>query len=257
MSSPQSTDYSHLLDHGYVKFIEHWGSDERIIESARMSTDGAFRGWGPLRTCKKCGVDAPGLSKYGCTLLKEHDFSGDEKLLRYLVEHKHTGPFEFCGMTLEIQAPIFVFRQWQRHRTQSYNELSARYTEMPDLFYVPSVQRICESAKASGNKQANGFELQCSPEILQSDYKNAYSHALNAYQRILASGVASELARSVLPVGIYSRMRAGANLSNWLKFLTLRMDAHAQWEIRQYANAVGAMIAERFPRTWELFLEGK
>ena len=110
----------HVLDDriGYVEFIESWGSDERVIESARMSTGNGFKGWGT------------------------EDNPGDEKLLRYLWEHKHLTPFEMCGMTLEVQAPIIVFREWHRHRTQSYNEMSGRYTELPNLYYIPSEARL-------------------------------------------------------------------------------------------------------------------
>src|ERR1700693_5723146 len=120
-----------VLDHGYVNLIETWGSDERIIEAARMSTNKGFLGWGP----------------------KEDGSPGDEKLLRYLYEHKHSTPFEMAGMTLEIKAPIFVFREWHRHRTQSYNEMSARYTPLPDCNYVPTVERLMINAGKS-NKQA-------------------------------------------------------------------------------------------------------
>src|ERR1041385_5991189 len=100
-----------VLDHGYIQLIETWGSDERIVEAARISTNKGFLGWGT--------TEAP----------------GDEKLLRYLYEHKHATPFEMAGMIVEVQAPIFVFREWHRHRTQSYNELSARYTLLPDTNY--------------------------------------------------------------------------------------------------------------------------
>src|SRR6185503_21212421 len=118
-----------VLDHGYVKLIETWGSDERIIEAARMSTNKGFLGWGT------------------------EEKPGDEKLLKYLYEHKHHTPFEMAGMIIEVQAPIFVFREWHRHRTQSYNELSARYTPLPDVNYVPSLERI--STMDQKNKQAS------------------------------------------------------------------------------------------------------
>src|SRR3954465_12760186 len=107
-----------VLDSGYVNFVEAWGSDERIVEAARMSTAKGFQGWGTS--------EAP----------------GDEKLLRFLWEHKHATPFEMAGMVIEVQHAFFVFREWHRHRTQSFNELSARYTALPDLFYVPSLERM-------------------------------------------------------------------------------------------------------------------
>jgi len=232
-----------VLDHGYVELIEHWGSDERIIESARMSTNKGFNGWGPVHTadCKgQCMGGKP----------------GDEKLLRYLWENKHHTPFEMAGMTIEVQAPIFVFREWHRHRTQSYNELSARYTEMPNLYYLPSGARVRAGKQSTKNKQGSqeGFTDVEGGDIIL-DLRASYADSRDVYEALLAKGVARELARLVLPVAQYSRMRASANLRNWLQFLTLRMDEHAQWEIRQYANVVGELVKDKFPRTWGLFIE--
>lgn len=227
-----------VLDHGYVVKIEHWGSDERIIEAARMSTNKGFLGWGP----------------------REDGSPGDEKLLRYLYEHKHATPFEMAGLVIEVQAPIFVFREWHRHRTQSYNEMSARYTPLPDLNYVPTVERLIVNSKT--NKQAG---VVGGAQVLDEAGAEAYRRELIAmyegqerfYQKALFMGVPKELARNHLPVGRYSRMRAAANLRNWLAFLTLRADKAAQWEIQQYAHGVGSFIAECFPRTWALFCEGR
>src|SRR5438105_1019122 len=120
--------YIEILDHGYVRLIESWGSDERIIESARMSTDKGFKGW-----------------------------PEDEKLLRFLWQNKHHTPFEMAGLTIEVQAPLIVFREWHRHRTQSYNEMSGRYTVLPDLYYVPCLERVMNGKQSSKNKQ--GSEL--------------------------------------------------------------------------------------------------
>lgn len=226
-----------ILDNGYVRFIECWGSDERIVEAARMSTGKGFLGWGP----------------------KEDGSSGDEKLLRYLWEHKHATPFEMGGLVIEVQAPIFVFREWHRHRTQSYNELSARYTPLPDLNYVPSLERIMINAGTS-NKQAGTIAgadvltLEKAQEF-QNKLVEMYRSQQELYEFSLNSGIPKELARAHLPVGRYSRMRASANLRNWLAFLTLRLDKAAQWEIRQYAQAVNNLVAEFFPKTYELFAE--
>jgi thymidylate synthase (FAD) len=222
-----------VLDHGYIGRVEHWGSDERIIEAARMSTDKGFEGWG-----------VPGGP------------SGDEKLLRYLYEHKHATPFEMAGMTLEIQAPIFVFREWHRHRTQSYNEMSARYTPLPNLNYIPTIERLLLNSKT--NKQAG--TIKGADELNEDaagsylvELRNQYQSQEQLYQVALEMGVPKELARIHLPVGRYSRMRASANLRNWLGFLTLRLDPAAQWEIRQFAEVAGLNVAALFPRTWELF----
>ncbi len=226
-----------VLDHGYLAPVESWGSDEAIVEAARMSTGKGFLGWGT--------PEAP----------------GDEKLLRYLWEHKHATPFEMAGLVIEVQAPIFVFREWHRHRTQSYNEMSARYMPLPDVNYLPTVDRLLLGG-GHLTKQAGavGGADQLTPETAEafrSVLREIYEDQENLYQAALKSGVPKELGRIHLPVGRYSRMRASANLRNWLAFLTLRMAPDAQWEIRQYANAVGSVVAERFPRTWELFNNGK
>jgi thymidylate synthase (FAD) len=260
-----------VLDFGYVFEVEHYGSDERVIEAARMSTAKGFLGWGPYpcTTCLEEGrVDEQGLFINMACRIWAQDFckkckgegvtKGDEGLLKYLYDNKHHTPFEMAGMVIEVQAPILVFRQWQRHRTQSYNELSARYAELPDVFYIPSIERIQESAKASANKQASGKgNLLISPYVAQEIIKESSFGAYADYKTLLAGGMASELARCVLPVNIYSRMRVNANLRNWLAFLTLRMDPHAQWETRQFANVVGTLIEQDYPRTWELFLNHK
>jgi thymidylate synthase (FAD) len=182
---------------------------------------------------------------------------GDEKLLRYLWNHKHMTPFEMAGFTIEVCAPIFVFREWHRHRTQSYNELSARYTPLPDVNYVPTMERVMQHGGA--NKQAAGLGVELTKLHARGFILNLtrlYAEAEAQYQSALADGVSKELARCFLPVGRYSRMRASANLRNWFAFLTLRLDASAQWEIRQYAQAVELLIADRFPRAHELFSEG-
>jgi len=226
-----------VLDNGYVELVESWGSDERIIEAARMSTQQGFKGWGT--------TEQP----------------GDEKLLRYLWMHKHATPFEMAGMTIEVKAPIFVFREWHRHRTQSYNEMSARYAPLPNENYVPSVERIVDGAALAGkNKQAaavNHAATSADAQQWLAELKVLYRHAQQVYDLGLELGVPKEIARLPCPVARYSKMRASANLRNWLQFLTLRMDVAAQWEIRQYANAVGELIMQAFPRTWTLFIEGR
>ncbi len=259
-----------VLDHGYVELVEAWGSDERIVEAARMSTNKGFLGWGPNWKCRACGclwrdnrdgsVSLMDEKQTSCTSCEHNTteatcdlIAGDEKLLRYLWEHKHATPFEMAGLIIEVQAPIMVFREWHRHRTQSYNEMSARYTQLPDLFYVPAVERV--KAQSKKNKQATGGD-ELPPDTVLT-YLNNLTYvqqlAYKDYEAALAAGIPRELARLFLPVSIYSRMRASANLRNWLSFLTLRMAPDAQYEIRVFANAVGEVIAEKFPRTWELF----
>ena len=244
-----------ILDHGYVEFIESWGSDERIVASARMSTGKGFVGWG--LHCAKCGHTFD--SKTGACDSSHCDGreskSGDEKLLRFLYENQHSTPFEMAGMTIEVKAPIFVFREWHRHRTQSYNEMSARYVPLPDENYLPTVDRLMMSG--GKNKQAQGASdeelTEASARAFLEDLARNYVEDERVYQGALRRGVPKELARLVLPVSRYSRMRASANLRNWLAFLTLREAQNAQWEIRQYAQAVSALIREHFPRTHALY----
>lgn len=252
-----------VLDHGYIRLIETWGSDERIVEAARMSTEKGFQGWGPVHATN-CpahpdllawakSITSNELRGTACTCEPK---PGDEKLLRFLWEHKHHTPFEMGGMTIEVQAPIFVFREWHRHRTQSYNELSARYTPLPDLYYLPTPERLRQTSTT--NKQAAAVAEAQPVEQLQwlVELEKAYQRVESLYQNGLAIGIPKEVARIIMPVGHYSRMRASANLRNWLMFLTLRMNPAAQWEIRCYANALALLIAQAFPRTYGLFVEG-
>lgn len=248
-----------ILDHGYCNLIETWGSDERIIESARMSTSKGFQGWGP-KACGNCHDNSTGiydLDKLNCKKCggsgKE---SGDEKLLAYLYKNRHMTPFEMAGMTIEVQAPIFVFREWHRHRTQSYNELSARYTELPNLMYMPSRERLAAGFQSTVNKQGSEARTlsDYDYQMLTNTIWSAFQAARASYDELLRAGVSREIARVVIPVAQFSRMRASANLRNWLAFLTLRTDPAAQWEIRQYANEVATLIKANFPRTYELYI---
>ncbi len=166
-------------------------------------------------------------------------------------------PFEMAGMIIEVQAPIFVFREWHRHRTQSYNELSARYTSLPDVNYIPTVERLMMQGGANKQAQGTGAELlESHAKHFQAQLLTHYGHCETLYRWALDAGVPKELARVHLPVGRYSRMRASANLRNWLAFLTLRMDVAAQFEIRQYSNVVAELVKHKFPRTYELFTGG-
>jgi thymidylate synthase (FAD) len=243
-----------VLDQGYVSFVDHWGSDESIIEAARMSTGKGFLGWGPNHS-KEC-LEA--ISRR-CTC--DHNTPGDEKLLAYLYNNKHSTPFEMAGMVIEVKAPIFVFREWHRHRTQSYNEMSARYIPLPDENYIPSIERLMLGANtATTNKQAQGTGKALTEQEAKdwrSTLEICYENCQSIYEQGIEAGIPKELARLPVPVARYSRMRASANLRNWLAFLTLRQAPAAQWEIRQYADAVGELIAKQFPRTYELYLAGK
>lgn len=269
--SQEESESIKILDHGYVRLIESWGSDERIIEAARMSTNKGFLGWGP-KQCQNCGGNGFGIVKSfvdlegtddsihgACPTCKgSGEMPGDEKLLKFLWDHKHHTPFEMAGLTVEVQAPIFVFREWHRHRTQSYNELSARYTELPDLYYTASYDRLMNGGQSQTNKQAAGSQLTEATvwearEIIDA----AHIQSRISYENLIKLGVAREIARGVIPLNQYSRMRASANLRNWLHFATLRTAGGAQWEIRQYANEVAKFVEQQFPRTYALWKEDR
>lgn len=266
-----------VLDYGYVRFIEAWGRglsgvlgndcERGIIEAARQSTQGSFRSWGCYLFCEQCEDFILGEDEAAETVLGTEHCShkwkkypkGDTGLLSHLFNSKpqHSTPFEFAGMTIEVQAPIFVFREWHRHRTQSYNEMSARYTALPNLNYMPDIDRLLANTSVS-NKQAGKVEGAKELSYLdavrfQQDLQVLYEETELFYQEALTAGVPKELARVILPVGRYSRMRASANLRNWLGFLTLRNHPKAQWEIQQYAKAVDIIVTATFPKVSALF----
>lgn len=256
-----------VLDHGYVQLVEHWGSDERIIEAARMSTQKGFEGWGEDQwRCSRALCDWEGRRNLAapmcpkCGVLELVNKAGDEKLLAYLWKNNHATPFEMAGLIIEVQAPIFVFREWHRHRTQSYNEMSARYAPLPDMNYVPTVERLMLGSghltkQAGSIKDAEALTNAAAVELIAEE-REFNAAAERFYQKKLKAGVSKELARTHLGVSRISKMRASANLRNWLGFLTLRADSKAQWEIQQYAHAVSALVAETFPRTHALWIQG-
>lgn len=225
------TDRVDVLDHGFVRLVDHMGSDLSVVRAARVSYDAAWRAG--------------------------EDQGSDEKLIRYLWKNRHTTPFEAVTFTFEVHAPIFVFRQWHRHRTWSFNELSARYRELPEVFYVPKPEHV--GVQSKDNKQGRTLgevtgAYQTGDMLIPSMIDYSCRAAFEAYRTLLERGVPRELARSVLPVATYSHMFATVDLLNLLKFLTLRCDAHAQYEIRVYADAMRELAKPLVPVTmaaWE------
>jgi thymidylate synthase (FAD) len=200
------------------------GTDIDVVNAARVSYDG------------KAGVDPV----------------GDKKLINYLWKNKHSTPFETVAFTFEVKAPIFVFRQWHRHRTWSYNELSARYQELPEEFYVPELDQITTQSK--DNKQMRTTDENNRAEYMQDLMKDSNTESFIAYKEMLSMGCPRELARSVLPVATYSRMFGTVNLLNLLKFATLRSHNHAQYEIQVYSDALLELIRPFVPdcvEAWE------
>jgi thymidylate synthase (FAD) len=207
-----------VLDHGFVRLIDHMGSDLSVVRAARVSYDAAWRAG--------------------------EDTGSDTRLIHYLWANHHTTPFEAVTFTFEVKAPIFIFRQWHRHRTWSFNELSARYRELPEEFYVPAAENV--GAQSASSKQARDIGADADT-VAPAMIHDACKLAFTAYRQLIERGVPRELARSVLPVATYSHMFATVDLLNLLKFLTLRSHAHAQWEIQQYARAMETLIAPIVP----------
>jgi thymidylate synthase (FAD) len=200
-----------VLDHGFVRLVDSMGSDLSIVRAARVSYDADWR----------AGTDP--------------DSGSDARLIGYLWRNQHTSPFEAVTLTFEVAAPIFVLRQWHRHRTASYNEVSARYTELPERFYVPSPDEI--GVQAKGNKQMRALTGELN-QTASDVIRHACELSFGAYHALLEQGVPRELARTVLPLATYSRMFVTLNLLNLFRFLTLRCHPHAQPEIRVYAEAM-------------------
>jgi thymidylate synthase (FAD) len=215
-----------VLDYGHVRLVDSMGSDLSIVRSARVSYNAVWR--------------------------TGEDEGKDAKLIQYLIKNRHTTPFESVTFTFDVKAPIFVFRQWHRHRTWSYNEMSARYTELPEEFYIPEAKEI--TTQSASNKQMRTDELHPDGEVMREVMRLNNEAAFVSYRQLLHMGCPRELARSVLPVATYSQMFGTVNLWNLFHFLNLRTHAHAQFEIRVYALAMLELIRPICPvavTAWE------
>jgi thymidylate synthase (FAD) len=257
-----------VLDQGYVKFISKMGEDSDIIEAARMSTNRGFEGWEDRMECAKCGLvlgDVPATER-GKPCLESHPLSddtshawkikpGDNNLLDFLYRQKHLSPFEMCELHLEIQAPVLVFRQLHRHRTFSINEMSGRYTQMPDLFYVPDMDRMQTQSQVNKQGSSNGtIDLNDAESFIRrirTEQNDIHRH----YEDFLEGGLAREVARINTPLSQYSRMRWKTDLRNWLQMCNSRMRPNVQWETKQFIDAASTIIKELWPRTYALFEE--
>jgi thymidylate synthase (FAD) len=207
-----------VLNGGFVRLVDSMGSDLSIVRAARVSYDADWR---------------------------EGDEKSDAKLIGYLMKNRHTSPFESVTFTFEVKAPIFVFRQWHRHRTWSFNEISARYTELDEGFYVPELDQITTQSK--DNKQMRTNEQHPLAPNFQYIIDSKCQAAFATYRALIVDGCPRELARSVLPVAAYSRMFATCDLHNLLHFIRLRDHEHAQYEIRVYAQAMLELIRPIVP----------
>ena len=213
-----------VLDHGFVRLVDYMGNDRRIVQAARVSYGEGTK-----------------------------TFRDDAILIDYLLRHQHTSPFEHVVLELHCKLPIFVARQWIRHRTARINEISGRYSVMENEFYLPPQDQI--KGQSEDNKQARSLhelppEIQKKVlEILRKDQGNVYA----SYQDLLNDGIARELARINLPLSLYTQWYWQMDLHNLFHFLELRMDSHAQWEIRQYANAIAVIVKTLCPIAYSAF----
>ncbi len=206
-----------VLDKGFVRLVDYLGSDSRIVQAARVSY-----GQG-TKTAREDGA-----------------------LIDYLLRHEHTSPFEQVVFTFHLKMPIFVARQWVRHRTARMNEVSGRYSIMKDEFYVPASS--CIAKQSTDNKQGRGetFDEATTKEILDSFIEGQKS-SYNAYSELVEKGTARELARINLPLSLYTEFYWEIDLHNLFHFLYLRLDVHAQYEIRVYAVQILEIIRKVCP----------
>lgn len=207
--------------HGYVRYVDHFGSDLRIVEAARISYKSPSKG-------------------------EEQD----KKLLQYLYKNRHTSPFEQCSITFNIKFPIFLMRQFVRHRTFRLNEWSGRYSELADEFFTPETWR---AQSKTGNKQGSEESAEVSQHYCNTVLREIYDAAYVSYRCLLGAGVAKEQARMVLPVGIYTEIYVNCDLHNLLHFTRLREDGHAQKEMQDVAQAMKSIAKELFPWTFEAY----
>jgi thymidylate synthase (FAD) len=219
-----------VLDKGFVRLVDWMGTDAEICEAARVSY------------LNHAGVKP-----------SEED---DNNLIRYLLRHRHTSPFEMAEIKFHLKMPIFVARQWVRHRMSSTNEVSGRYRELPFECFELGPDEWRKQSKS--NKQGSSEDVVSGEgEIEDLMYMQGQIHqeAEETYQGYLETGVAKELARKDLPLSIYTEFYWKIDLHNLLHFLGLRMDSHAQQEIREYANVIGDIVKQLFPQTWQAFLD--
>ncbi|MCV6584058.1 MAG: FAD-dependent thymidylate synthase [Marinibacterium sp.] len=218
-----------VLDHGFVRVIDYMGDDAAITQAARVS--------------------------YG---KGTKSVQNDEGLIRYLMRHWHSTPFEMCEIKLHVKLPVFVARQWIRHRTANVNEYSARYSILDREFYIPAPEHV--AAQSVVNNQGRGVALEGDEaarvlEILKADSARSYDNYEQMISQDGQQGLARELARMNLPANIYTQWYWKVDLHNLFHFLRLRADAHAQYEIRVYADEICKIVADWVPFAYKAFAD--
>jgi len=215
-----ATDRRRVLDKGFVRLVDFMGGDRAVVDAARV-----------------------------CYASRSPGEAQDRRLIAYLLQHSHLTPFEHAVFKFHVAAPIFVARQWFRHRFAAYNEISLRYTEVKDEFYIPAAWRAQDAANKQGSVAAARLDHAALSVRLAAQVRSA----LAVYRELLASGVAREMARLVLPLNMYTQFYWTVNCRSLMNFISLRADAHAQWEMQQYALALAECFRRRMPWTWEAF----
>ena len=216
-----------VLDHGFIRVIDYMGDDSAIVQAARVSYGAGTR-----------------------------HVQNDEGLIRYLMRHWHSTPFEMCEVKLHVKLPVFVARQWIRHRTANVNEYSARYSILDREFYIPEPAQL--AAQSTVNNQGRGAVLEGAEaarvlETLKRDAATSYDHYEEMLSQEGQQGLARELARMNLPMNIYTQWYWKTDLHNLFHFLRLRADIHAQYEIRVYAEAIAACVRDWVPAAYAAF----
>lgn len=226
-----------VLDHGFIRVVDYMGNDDAIVQAARVS--------------------------YGSGTKSVSD---DRNLIRYLLRHRHTTPFEMAEIKLHVKLPIFVARQWIRHRMASVNEYSARYSVLDREFYMPAREAIAVQSKDNRQGRSSAISGNQAEKVERSMAESAES-AYDTYLELLnedsesfksepgRSGIARELARAILPVSYYTQWYWKIDLHNLMHFLELRADRHAQYEIRKYAEEILKIVKEWVPHTYEAFID--
>ena len=219
------TDKNHepvkVLDKGFVRLVDFMGGDQGVVDAARVSYGGVSKG-----------------------------AEADKKLIGYLLKHSHMTPFEHSVFKFHVSAPIFVARQWFRHRFAAYNEVSFRYTEVKDYFYMPEKWR----GQDKKNKQASNASIELDQPALHAMFSKQVDESLATYKKMIEMGVAREMARMVLPVNLYTEFYWTVNARALMNFVSLRAADTAQREIRRYAEACERFLAERMPITHAAFV---
>ena len=218
--------YFPVLDHGFVSLVDYMGGDADIERAARVS--------------------------YGAGTRKRSQTRG---LIRYLARHAHTTPSEMVEFKFHCSMPIFVARQWIRHRTASVNELSARYSIMPLLFYTPANDQFANQSVANNQGRSDQPASSALYRTVVERWEALRQSASDTYGWLLDEGIAREIARLDLPLSVYTQWYWKIDLHNLLHFLTLRVDAHAQWEIREYGKVMAGMLQRVAPLAYEAWLD--